>query len=150
MPIFVPVESFAGVVRLGSDGGAEAGEEEAVELALALLRAALAVFSVTRAGEFVGDKLDADRAVCEVLVSRSVEDSDLVILDVIVGGGEEGKPVGSCPGKYDMLPGLARSRRATFGIVEGALKAIIALSLGHQHGFLLLMGNSSLLPVSPN
>jgi hypothetical protein len=101
------------------------------------------VSSATAAGELVGeDKSDGDRAVCEMLAPVLVAESTRVILDVIVGGEEGSTGVGSCPGKYEMRPGLARSRSATFGMVEGALKAIIASSLGHQHGWLFLKGNT--------
>jgi hypothetical protein len=47
-----------------------------------VLCAGPAVPSVSSAGELVGeDKVDADRAVCEVPLSRSVEESACVILD---------------------------------------------------------------------
>jgi hypothetical protein len=111
MPIFVVVE------RLGSDDELEEGDEVGdVILALAGLDATLsrdvfaaaavfAAFAVVE-GESVGEEeLVANCSVNGVLASRTVEASDDETADGIVVKEAASKPVGSCPGKYDMLPG---------------------------------------------
>ncbi len=62
-------------------------------------------------------------------------ESELAGREFEVAVGESSAVVaGVWPGKYDILPGWSRTRFAMSGILEGAAKAILALSEGHQHG----------------
>ncbi len=57
-----------------------------------------------------------------------------VAAEEVAPGESSAVVAGARPGKYDILPGWSRTRFAMSGILEGAAKAILALSSGHQHG----------------